>query len=90
MHVIGARASGENNAIVASEIIHPNGTPPDRVDWIVRHEGGTFKIINVSVEGVSLVQTGRDEIVSVITRSGGTVRSANDALQHFLVSAEAQ
>lgn len=88
VRVTGARSSGRDNAIVSSEIIHPNGDSPDRVDWVVRHEEGTFKIINVSVEGVSLVQTGRDEIVSVIDRSGGTVSGANTALEEFLASAE--
>ena len=65
---------GEDNGdvFVATEIIPPDGSPV-RVEWRVRGEPGNYKIIDVVVEGVSMVITQRSAIASVIQRSGGQV-----------------
>jgi len=50
-----------------------DGRPPIRVDWRVRNGEDQLKIIDVVVEGVSMLLTQRDEFASVIQRSGGNV-----------------
>lgn len=68
---VGA-ARGEGDILVASEII-PHEGPPVRVDWRVRGGSGSYKIIDVVVEGISMVITQRSAFASVIQRSGGRV-----------------
>ena len=68
---VGA-ARGEDDILVASEII-PHEGPPVRVDWRVRGGSGSYKIIDVVVEGISMVITQRSAFASVIQRSGGRV-----------------
>ena len=62
----------DQDTIVTSEIVR-EGRPPIRVDWRVRRGEGEPKIIDVVVEGVSMLLTQRDEFASVIQRSGGNV-----------------
>jgi phospholipid transport system substrate-binding protein len=73
--------------VVASQIVQPDGAPPVRVDWIVRKDGGGFRIADVSVEGVSMVLTQKQEFAAVIERSGGGgVTALNKAIQDKLSS----
>ena len=67
-----ARGEREADILVASEII-PDEGPPVRVDWRVRGGPGSYKIIDVVVEGISMVITQRSAFASVIQRSGGRV-----------------
>jgi len=62
----------DQDTTVTSEIVR-EGRPPIRVDWRVRRGEGEPKIIDVVVEGVSMLLTQRDEFASVIQRSGGNV-----------------
>ena len=43
---------------------------PIVVDFRVRPTNGTFKLIDVVVEGLSMLKTQRDEFSSVIQRNG--------------------
>ena len=72
LHVQGARGDGEDDAVVTSEIRHPDWPPLD-VDWRVRRSSSEYEIIDVIIEGLSMAITQRDEFASVIQRSGGTV-----------------
>jgi phospholipid transport system substrate-binding protein len=74
--VTGARAESDTGAVVSSQIVHTAG-PPTRVEWRVRNNGGTYHIIDIDVEGVSLALTERDQIAAVIQRNGGTVAALN-------------
>ena len=78
--VTGARMDGDGDSIVRSEIMQPNG-PGIRVDWRVRSSDGTYKVVDVVVEGVSMLITQRDEFASVIQRSGGQVEGLLDTLR---------
>lgn len=68
--VMGARAEGETDSMVQSQIVRQNG-PPVNVEWRVRRRDGGFKIIDVVVEGVSMGVTQRSEFASVIQSTGG-------------------
>jgi phospholipid transport system substrate-binding protein len=47
--------------------------PPIHVDWQVVRSGDNYKIIDVSVEGVSQVLTLRDQFMEVMDHNGGSV-----------------
>lgn len=71
LRVTGSRPD-QKDTIVTSEIVPVDG-PPIRVDWRVRNGDDGPKIVDVVVEGVSMLLTQRDEFASVIQRSGGNV-----------------
>lgn len=84
--VTGTRPETADIIVVNSEIVHPNGDPPIRVSWRVRKGPDGFKIIDVAVEGVSMMLAQREEFASVIERNGGTVAGLTKAIQHKLQS----
>jgi phospholipid transport system substrate-binding protein len=74
LRVVSSRPD-DQDTIVTSEIIL-EGQPSIRIDWRVRNgdsHGSESKIIDVIVEGISMLLTQRDEFASVIQRSGGNV-----------------
>jgi phospholipid transport system substrate-binding protein len=74
LHVVSSRPD-DQDTIVTSEIVL-EGRPSIRVDWRVRNgdsDSSESKIIDVIVEGISMLLTQRDEFASVIQRSGGNV-----------------
>ncbi len=86
--VMGARPESETTTIVMSQILQPNGAPPAKVDWRVRKGENGFKIVDVDVEGVSMLITQREEFGTVIQRNGGTVAGLNHALEQKLASGD--
>ena len=72
---------GDADIIVYSKILRPDGSPLARVDWRVRKRKGEHKIIDVMVEGVSLGQTQRSEVASVIRKNGGKIRNLLDEMR---------
>lgn len=71
LKVDGSRTD-DGDTIVSSEIVRPD-KPAIRVDWRVRNTDAGPKIVDVVVEGVSMLLTQRDEFASVIQRAGGNV-----------------
>ena len=59
-------------AIVKS-VIERGSQQPVRVDWRGTYPDGQYKIFDVVIEGVSMIQTQRSEFSSVIRRNGGRV-----------------
>ncbi|MFQ5984279.1 MAG: phospholipid-binding protein MlaC [Alphaproteobacteria bacterium] len=59
----------ERNSLVRTEVRSANG-PAVRVDYLVRARNGAFKILDVMIEGVSLLRAHRSEFASVINRQG--------------------
>jgi len=90
--VTGAQAES-NPAFtdVASQFVSPNGGPPAKVTWVVHKNGDNdYRVVDVSVEGVSMALTQRDEIAAVADRSGGTVEGLNQALQQKIAGGGTQ
>lgn len=82
LSVTGARPEGETDVLVNSQIVRPNG-PPVAVSWRVRDRGqGTFQIVDVMVENVSMGVTQRSEFSAIIQRSGGDVGALLTALRN--------
>ncbi len=72
LEVKSARQEGKKDTIVSTRI-GKKGGPLVRVDWRVRKMDHGYKVVDVIIEGVSMVITQRDEFASVIRRAGGNV-----------------
>ena len=77
--VYGTTSRGQV-AIVNSHLKQDN-QKPIRVDWRVKFPDGKYKIFDIIVEGVSMIQTQRSEFSSVIRRNGGKVSGLLAALR---------
>ena len=56
--------------IVRAEVMRPSGGDPINIDFRVRTKDDVQKVIDVSVEGISMLHTHRVEFASVISRKG--------------------
>ena len=72
LDVIRTEAHGTKDFLVHS-VVARAGNKPMRVIWRVRRRDGRYRIIDLIMEGVSMVQTQRQEFVSMIRASGGDV-----------------
>jgi phospholipid transport system substrate-binding protein len=79
--VKGLVSSDNQDSIVTSVIIQPDG-PPVHVDWRVRNESGTYKIVDVLIENVSMSITQRADFSSIIQNGGGKVEALLAALRN--------
>lgn len=70
--VTGQRPQSDALTLVNTQIVQPSG-PPVKVDWTVTKEVDGFKIIDVSIEGVSQVLTYRQEFASILQQNDGHV-----------------
>ncbi len=79
--IIGTQAVSEKDTGV-NMVIYPTETKenPIALTWRVRNNGGKYKIIDLSVEGVSMSVTQRTEFASVIQRNGGSLQALIDSL----------
>ncbi|MGQ0585029.1 MAG: MlaC/ttg2D family ABC transporter substrate-binding protein [Reyranella sp.] len=78
--VIGAREDQVDYATVQSQVIRPNAENV-RVDWRLRRDNDSYRIVDVMVEGVSMAVTQRAEFASVIQSKGGKVAGLLDVLR---------
>ncbi len=67
--IIGAKPVGKTDVLVRTRIERPGGASI-KAGWRVRAVADTHKIIDVSVEGVSMVMTQRAEFASVVQKTG--------------------
>lgn len=72
--VKSARTENAKDSVVTSFIV-PDSGPKVQVDWRVRNKGGSYKVVDIIVEGVSMSMTQRADFASVIQRGGGKVDS---------------
>jgi phospholipid transport system substrate-binding protein len=79
--VKSARPVGNGDVLVMSEIVPTDGSDNIQVDWRVRSKGGSQKIIDVLVAGVSMSVTQRSDFSSVIQRGGGKLDVLIDYLK---------
>lgn len=79
--VLDAKPDEDRFVLVTSQINRVGGNPPIRLDWRVAETQGSFKIVDVIVEAVSMSVTQRSEFASVIQRGGGKVASLIAALR---------
>ena len=87
LRVEGSRPEGDNDAMVRSQIVSPNGGPPVAITWRVREQNGDFKIVDVVIEGISMSVTQRNEFSSIIQRNGGNIEALFDAMRANITAA---
>jgi phospholipid transport system substrate-binding protein len=69
--VTGSQDEGDEEFIVNMEIASAEaGSEPVLVDYRVRNEKGGFKVYDIIVEGVSMIQTQRSEFSSILNSEG--------------------
>ena len=87
--ITGSRPESDTVVLVSSQVLRTNGAAPSKVDWRVRKDSsGGFKIVDIDVEGVSMLLTQREEFSSVIQRNGGDVAGLNKTLEEKLASGD--
>jgi phospholipid transport system substrate-binding protein len=72
--------AGEDDVQVHSEIKLPGGAPPVHVDYSMYKSPSSWKVYDVTVEGVSLVTTYRSTFAEVIRQGGidGLIKSLEE------------
>lgn len=64
---------GKGDALVHTIMIRVDGAKPLKVAWRVRGKAGNYKIVDIMVEGISMVVTQRSEFASFIRKNGGSL-----------------
>ena len=59
----------ERDSLVATRIVRPNKAPL-LVDYRVRSAGGAYSVVDVMVEGISMLTSQRQEFAAVVQRNG--------------------
>lgn len=71
--------------LVKSKIVNPaNPEASVLVDWRLIEDGGTFKIVDVVIEGISMGITQRNEYSAVIDSNGGKIDSLLVKMEEIL------
>jgi phospholipid transport system substrate-binding protein len=86
INVTATHVESERSTIVSTTIVHPNGGSRANVDWRVQNTPSGFKIADVSVAGVSMAMTYREQIAAVIDHDGGQVTSVISTLREKIAS----
>lgn len=72
LKVTNARPEGKKDAIVTTKIVSENAADVI-VRWRVRFSDNKYQIVDVIIEGVSMLVTQRSDFAAVIQRGGGQV-----------------
>lgn len=80
LDLLNVRAGSRDTTIVETDLEQAGDAPPIRVDWRVHEKDGAFKVIDIVVEGISMMVTQRDEYVGFM-RSNGGVAALIEALR---------
>ncbi|RCK35123.1 organic solvent ABC transporter [Thalassospira xiamenensis] len=78
--VVGDEKQQNKDTFVNSQFVRPDG-PPVSIIWRLREFGDEYKIIDVTVEGLSMGITQRDEFTAVIQKNGGKVSALTENLR---------
>jgi len=76
-----SKAINDKDYNVAMTIKRDQGAPVD-LTWRLRNNGKAFKVIDMSVEGISMSVTHRADFASIIERNGGQVQALINALKN--------
>lgn len=84
-----ATANGKNEHIVATLVVAPGNPEPVHVDWRLREDAGQLRVIDLTIEGISMALTQRSEFSSIIKQNGGDVNMLLDRLRSVADDIEA-
>ncbi len=85
--VTGTAPAGDDT-IVAGLV--EGGATPIRLDWRLARSGEEWRVLDLMVEGVSLLVTFRNEFAAVIERHGGQLAGLLDELRQRVAADRAQ
>ena len=74
---MGTRNAPQNQIYVDSKI---NDNPPIEVIWRLRQKDGSYKIVDIVVEDVSMVMSYRNEYTAFLQQHQGSVQALIDEL----------
>ena len=75
-------SGGKAGVMVETRLLMP-GSSPIKVGWQVSDASGIFKMVDVKIEGVSLLTTERGEIRNQLSKEGGSVSKLAQALLDY-------
>jgi len=81
LSVINVVNDPDKGILVDSQINRPAGQPPTPVGWVLAASSDGFRVRDITVEGVSLAQTNRSDISSVVQANGGSLEGLNQTLK---------
>ncbi len=72
LNISRAEVRGQRDVIVHSTMLRVDSAKPLKIAWRVRGtKSGTYKIVDIMVEGISMIQTQKSEFGSFIKKNGG-------------------
>jgi len=86
---VSGSSGAEDDIVIVHSKIDRTGAEDVRLDWRLHQAGGSFAVVDIIVEGVSMAVTQRSEFASVIQSEGGTVKGLIEALRAKTQSADA-
>jgi phospholipid transport system substrate-binding protein len=72
IEIIRTRDGGKSGVLVETAVSRP-GRDPFRVEWQVSERGGSPKVVNLIIEGVSMLTNERAEVGAMLEASGGDI-----------------
>lgn len=78
--VSGARDGGRAGVLVSTRVVRP-GQEPVAVDWQISDRSGQARVVNLVIEGVSMLATERAEVGAMLEASRGNVDALTAALK---------
>lgn len=70
--VVGAQDMGKDVFVVKTEVAR-QGAQPIRIEWMVSNRSGATRIDDITIEGVSLAITQREEFAALIAQKGDNI-----------------
>ncbi len=70
-----AQMRGKKDVIVNSTMISVDSSKRLKVAWRVRFKKGSYKVIDIMVEGISMIMTQKSEFASFIKQNGGSLEA---------------
>ena len=75
--------AGENETIVNTLFVHPENPEPVHVDWRLRkEEDGSLRVIDLTIEGISMALTQRSEFAAIIHQNNGDIGALIERLRN--------
>ena len=75
-------SGGKAGIMVETRLLMP-GSAPIKVGWQVSDASGVFKMIDVKIEGISLLTTERGEIRNQYSKEGNSIKKLIDSLLSY-------
>ena len=80
IEVTGAKDGGKAGVLVQTRVLRPQ-QQPIAVDWQISERSGQARVVNLVIEGVSMLATERAEIGAMLEASGGSIDGLIGQLQ---------